>query len=386
MQILDANELLATAQARTGVTSLGPEDFREGFEVLIEAINESGLIREDRVDHLRERLLNFLMNRAWFAKDLAENPEIEAENIGRPVIIASLPRTGSTKLQRIMGATDDFQTLRLWSVSKFARIPGLPNGGKAERIRQTQEYEKWMYEVSPEIAKWHPVHTEEPEEDCFLLESTFRDMISYGITGAPGFLEWLIKADRQPAIDYFVSVIKYLQWQDPEARHKPWLFKYPDHLGDEERLCRTYEKPKFIITHRDPAKCVPSVTQTMMAVRRLYSDVDTTQHLASAMLRAGADQTLRHIKWRDSHPNAEVLDLSFGEVTQDGIGTLRKIYEFLDMDFSETSLANAHAWETRNPREKHGRTSYSADEVNRTDEEIREAFSAYVDRFSAYME
>lgn len=218
MIALNANELLATATARTGLSDFGPSDFREGYEILIDSINESGLIRDDRVDDLRERFLNILVNRAWFAKDLAEHPEIEDEEIGSPAIIVSLPRTGSTKLQRILGATDDFQDLRLWSVSRFARIPGLPDGGREERIRQTYEYEKWMYAVSPEIAKWHPMHTEEPEEDCFLLESTFRDTLNFGITGATGFLEWLAQADRQPAIDYFVSVIKYLQWQNPSDR------------------------------------------------------------------------------------------------------------------------------------------------------------------------
>jgi hypothetical protein len=386
MTAFDVNELLTTARERTGLSDFGPSDFMEGLTVLIDGINKSALIRNDRREHLRERFLNILVNRLWFAKDLSEHPEIEDEEIRPPVIIVSLPRTGSTKLQRVLGASDDFQVLRLWSVSRFARIPGMADGGKAERIRQTREYEKWMYEVSPEILKWHPMHTEEPEEDCFLMESTFRETLNYGITGVTDFLEWLEKADKQPAFDYFISAIKYLQWQSPSDKHKPWLFKNPFHLGGEKQLTKMYKGPRFIVTHRDPVKCMPSVTHTMMAVRKMYSEQDTSQTLASEMLEACSNQTVEHIKWRDSNPDVPVLDLSFREVTLGGIGTLKKIYDFLGMELSETALANMKAWEDRNPREKHGRTSYSPDEIGMSDSKIRSAFAPYIDRFGAYME
>ncbi len=386
MTAFDVNDLLATARDRTGLSDFGPNDFMEGLTILIKGINKSGLIRDDRSGDLRERFLNMLVNRLWFAKDLADHPEIEDEDIGSPVIIASLPRTGSTKLQRFLGASNDFQALRLWSVSRFARIPNMADGGKAERIRQTYEYEKWMYDVSPEIAKWHPMHTEEPEEDCFLMESTFRDTLNFGITGATDFIEWFNHADRQPAFDYFISVIKYLQWQFPSDRHKPWVFKNPFHLGAEARLAQIHKNPRFIITHRDPVKCMPSVTHTIMAVRKMYSHVDTSQNLASEMLEACSRQTVEHMKWRDSNPDAPVLDLSFREVTQGGAAVAKKIYDFLEMDFSEASQANVQAWEDRNPRDKHGRTSYSPDEIGMSDAEIRAAFSPYIDRFSDYME
>ncbi len=103
--------------------------------------------------------------------------------------------------------------------------------------------------------------------------------------------------------------------------------------------------------------------------------MDTSQDLGAEMLKACSNQTIEHIKWRDANPDAPVLDLSFREVTQDGPGTVQKIYDFLGMDFSEASRANIQAWEDRNPRDKHGRTCYSPDEIGMSDEEIRAAFS-----------
>lgn len=385
MSTFDVNDLLATATQRTGLSDFGPSDFKEGLEVLVASLNKSKLIREDRVANLRERFLRFLVNRAWFAKDLAEHPEIAEEEIRPPVFIVSLPRTGSTKLQRVLGASDDFQVLRFWSASHFARIPGLPDGGRAERIRKTREFENWMYEVSPEMLKWHPSHTEEPEEDCYLAESTFREVLNFGMTGAIEFLEWLEQADKKPAWDYLISVIKYLQWQNPQDRHKPWLFKNPFYLGSEAQLCKVYNSPRFIVTHRDPVKCMPSVTHTIMASRKMYSNVDTSQNLGEEMLKACSHQTAEHIRWRDANPDVPVLDLSFSELTQDGLATVEKIYDFLGMEFSETSRANVAAWEARNPREKHGRTSYSPDDIGRSQSDINAAFAAYNERFANYL-
>ena len=122
-----------------------------------------------------------MRNRLWFAKDLAEHPQIINEDAGSPIIIASLPRTGSTKLDRMLGALGDFHTLTLWKANMFARIPGLPDGGRTRRIAETREFEHWMYATSPEILQGHPMFTDEPDEDHLLTEYTFRSSYCGGL-------------------------------------------------------------------------------------------------------------------------------------------------------------------------------------------------------------
>jgi hypothetical protein len=84
----------------------------------------------------QERVLRLLVNRLWFAKDMAEHPEISDEKIRAPAIIVSLPRSGSTKLHRMLSHSGDFQTLPLWRAHMFARIPGLEDGGTERRIQR----------------------------------------------------------------------------------------------------------------------------------------------------------------------------------------------------------------------------------------------------------
>ncbi|MEJ7935050.1 sulfotransferase [Sphingobium sp. AN558] len=381
---MDASELLRAAAAQTGLNDFGPDDFRDGFFMLVDAINREADIREKCQAKLQEKFLNLLTQRLWFAEDLKAHPEIAQERIRAPLIILSLPRTGSTKLHRVLGATGDFQTLNFWQTMKFARVPGAPRGGTSQRIAEARDYEAWMYEQSPDMLMGHPLHAEEPEEECYLMEATYRHPTIFGHYDVPSFAAWIAEADLKPAYDYLVSVIKYLQWQNGSPS-KPWLFKDPNHLGQEDYLTAAYENPRFIVTHRDPVKCVPSVTSTVMASRGIWSDLDNRHLFASKMLGHLSSATDRHMEWRTRNPHIEVLDLAFSEVVKDGQSAARKVYEFAGLKLTQRALAGIRGWEAENPKEKHGEAKYSAEEVGSTDEEIRRTFSRYTGAFSDYI-
>ena len=135
----------------------------------------------------------------------------------------------------MLGATGDFQTLKFWQTMKFARVPGASDGGVGQRIQDVRDYEAWMYEQSPDLLVGHPLHAEEPEEECYLMEATYRHPAIFGMYDAPYFAAWIAQADLKPAYYYLVSVIQYLQWQNGSPP-KPWLFKDPNHLGQEDFL------------------------------------------------------------------------------------------------------------------------------------------------------
>jgi hypothetical protein len=178
MRPFGVNSLLQSAEESTGLSDFGPEDFREGLEALIGSINANESVSDARWDDAREFLLRLLKNRLWFAKDLADHPEILDQKLLPPVTILPLPRTGSTKLQRMLDASHLFQPLLYWRMFMFARIPGSRDGGAAERLQETKNYEKWLYTVCPDYIKGHPIFAEEPDEEQILNRFTFRAPIS----------------------------------------------------------------------------------------------------------------------------------------------------------------------------------------------------------------
>ncbi|HKY90446.1 MAG TPA: sulfotransferase [Nevskiaceae bacterium] len=377
--------LLEEASRRTGLADFGPPDFREGLAVLLEGLDTEAAIAPERRPQLRERLLRLLVNRLWCAKDLAEHPEILREDPGSPIVIASLPRTGSTKLHRLLGASGDFQHLTFWKAHMPSRIPGEADGGLARRIHETRDYERWMYATSPSILVGHPLFTDEAEEDQWLVEGTFRHPLHFGMYDSMRYAQWILQADMEPTFTYFRTLIQYLQWQAPQDRTKPWLLKTPNHLGNERHIARHFAQPRFIVTHRDPGKCIPSVASTAMAMRWLYSDRDTTAAVGAGSVHLFAQAALEHLRWRDANPGIPVLDLSFREVTEDALGAARKVYAFLGLALTPRAEAAMRRWEQDNPRDKHGKSTYSAEGIGLTQDAIRDVYAPYIARFREYL-
>lgn len=386
MNLFSLDALLDEAGARAQYSDFGPDDFIAPLAALLVDLNRPGAIPEHRVDALRERLLRLLVNRAWFAKDWAEHPEIADEVIKAPIEIVALARTGSTKLHRLLAASGDFQTLPMWKSHMFARIPGLPAGGEAERIARVREYEAWMLEASPDIRSGHPMFTEETEEDQWLGECTFRRPMSYLLFDASTLLQYQMQHDPAPAYAYFHRQLQYLQWQNRQLRgdaeaSKPWLLKSPDYLGDEAHLLAIFDRPRLIITHRDPVECVPSGAAMTKPFRRLYIGSELAEQADSAVFNFMAHLTRAHGVWRDAHPQQPVLDVAFREITFEGMKAVRRVYDFLQMPISVEAERGMQAWENSNRQNKHGRNVYATG-VN--DAEIRAMFAGYIDRFSAY--
>lgn len=379
----DADALLHAARRETGLNDFGSPDFTEALPVLVDALDREAEIADDRRDRLGRWLHRLLVNRLWFVKDLAEHPEILDEEIGTPIVITTLPRTGSTKLHRLLAASGDFQVLRFWQVHMPSRIPGAPGGGTKRRREATRDYERWMYDVSPGILTGHPMFTDEAEEDQWLMQATLRHPIFAGMFDVPSYLQWLLASDMASTFANFRQQLQYLQWQTGE-RGKPWLIKSPTHFGAESALEQVFGGIRAIVSHRDPAKCIPSIASTSKAVRLLYSDRDAPAGLGDAMLAMFSAAAQAHMSWREQG-SAPILDLAFRDITGDGLGAAAAVYDFLGMDLSDQATAGMRGWEQANGREKHGSAVYSTEMYGLSDPRLHEAFAPYMARFKDYL-
>lgn len=383
MKNFSINDLLQAAKQRAGLDDFGPGDFKEGLTVLIEGLNNDVKIVDDRRDKLRDWLVNLLVNRLRFQHDLNLHPEILHEDLGTPVIISSMPRTASTKLHRMLASTGDFQFLKYWSVYNFARIPGLPDGGMQQRIQETLEFEQWMHKVCPQMLNGHPHFTHEAEEEIFLNECTFKTQMLASRFGGATYQNWLPTTDFAPSYDYLRTQLQYLQWQDKGNAKKRWLLKAPGNFGMEKRLTNLYGDASFVVTHRDPVKCIPSISSVTRGTRELFVEAATYEQASVDMLNFFSHQVKRHMRWRDQNPS-RVLDLAFDEITLDGVSAARKFYTFLDMPLSTNAENAILAWEKNNPKGKHGGHKYSIENSGLTEAEITESFKGYIEQYSKY--
>jgi hypothetical protein len=382
--LFDARELLEAAREATGLSDFGPDDFREGLDVLVHGLNTESIVPADRVIPLRDNILRLLQNRLWFEKDLIDHPGILEEEIQSPLIISSLPRTGSTKLHRMLGASGDFQALPYWKAHMFARRPGLVDGGRELRIAETRAYEKWVYAVSPNMITGHPMFTEEPEEEFHLLNCSFRT-ISMSIYGSDTHNKWLATSDVSAGYDYLKRQLQYLQWQFQADRNKPWVLKTPVHFGMEAQLQRIFENPRFIVTHRDPAKVVPSVANITQNWSVCYVEPVPNDTIRNSMTEMCSRQVDNHMRWRRSAPEAKILDIGFRDINAVNLDAVKKVYDGFGLEWTSAAEAGMAEWSLKNPRNKFGANAYSAEALGTTEEAIRAHFADYISEFGEFL-
>ena len=384
--LLSAEGLLAESKSKTSLESFGSDDFREGFERFVESINAQQAVPPELVGPLERYIVRLLMNRQWFAKDLEVHPEIRDEELLPAVAIVALPRTGTSKLQRILGSTDSFQNLLFWHVHMFARIPGAVNGGKAERLEETKAYERWILHMVPDFMQGHPMHAEETEEEINLTDFTFRAP-QLGIRfGAIEYLQWAATTDITPTYDYLKLQLQYLQWQLFREHPKPWLLKSPMHLGYEHQLLRLFPQGiKFICPHRSPAQLIASVARTTELFQQCHlGRIERDITLGPMVLQAFAAELHAHMAWRDQNPTVPILDIGFEELSTNSLATAAKVHDFLDLTLSDDAKTQIAEWDRHNPRNQHGENIATLEMYGLTEEMVDAQFRAYSDRFSDF--
>ena len=130
-----ALQLLAKARELTGLTNIIDTSIEERLHKFVHALNTEAQLSEGGATRMERHLLLVLGNRLRMLRDFQQHPEIEEQKIVRPVIMTGAARTGSTKLQKMIAATGDFNYLPCWQGISLSLLSGKRDEAAAERIR-----------------------------------------------------------------------------------------------------------------------------------------------------------------------------------------------------------------------------------------------------------
>ncbi|MET0826479.1 MAG: sulfotransferase, partial [Acidimicrobiales bacterium] len=121
---LDAEVLMTQAAEAVGLDDYGAMDFVPRLELLLWCYqNEAGLSPTGRVAAAGS-VAQLLRNRLLLTDLLARHPEIHDVEIRRPMIIAGLPRTGTTHLHNLLAADPALRSLPYWESLEPVPVPG----------------------------------------------------------------------------------------------------------------------------------------------------------------------------------------------------------------------------------------------------------------------
>jgi hypothetical protein len=372
------DELLATATAQSGLDDFGPGDFRAGLDVLLDSLEHDGDLdaaTDDAVTgDLCRRLVNRLEVEAWYA----EHPEVDDVVIDGPVDINGLPRTGTTALADMLSLDPQFRCLTGWEQTQPVPPPVL---GEEEDDPRRRAFVDLQSKRSEAQRAMHIVEIDATMEDTEVLGMAFHGQQM--TLPVPGYRAWWRHADLAETFDYHRRVVQLLGSRKPPAR---WLFKAPHHNFHLEAFVHAYPDARFVMTHRDPAAVVPSYTSLVSTVfppAEGTRDLVALGHEVSNHLCEGVEQAIEQRFRLGEH---RFLDVHHRELVADPKGTVRRVYDWLDLELRPDVEATIFDWQQEHTMGAGGTHRYTAGQFGLTVDQVRSDFDFYIRHFDVAVE
>ena len=380
MRRIDPRELISAAEARSG-THFPTTEFVEPLERFVDSVEAEGNLTEMGIEGLRQDLVRLLENRLSIDIAFANHPEIGNEDVSDPVVITGLPRTGTTKLQKVLAASGTYQSLPLWQA--LLPVPLAPAGTDPDpRIGAIEEQSRLMFEMFPDLMAAHPMRATEPEEEVLLLQLSFLEPTNGWFYRAPSYVHWVEQQDRTPAYENLGRTLQYLQWQNGGRNGRPWVLKSPAHLGALALVLQVFPNATVVHCHRDIREALPSLARLLelMQIARGAAFVDNSE-LGAFLLEYCAGLWKRNIAQRSGLPASQILDLRYEDIRTDIGSVADEIAARRGAELDPDTRAAMIGWEESNPQYRFGNHTYSLERYGLTEADLKDAFADYIERF-----
>jgi hypothetical protein len=373
---LDPARLVEVAVATNGFDDVGDDDFLDCLAAFCDSVrnearlNDVGLV-ESEADVVRQ-----LGNRLRFHRDLHEHPEILDEELLPPIVVAGLPRSGTSKLQRFLSAAPDVQRLEWWRVITPGRLP-YQEGEQDPRLEIAAQMETHL-SAFPDFLAAHPTSAHTADEDLMLYELTFDAYIAPFRLRIPSFADRVRSRSAAPGYAYVHKLLQYLQWQDGGHRGRSWVLKSPVHTGHLAQLTETYPGATVVQCHRDPRVLIPSFCRLVEVTQRVRCQDIDLELIREQTLDYWSEMTTRNLRDRDA--GVDVLDVTFDEITTNIEDVIARTYEKADRHLTAEATAGFARWQAADSYAV-GKHTYTYERYGLTREVIEERFAKYLERF-----
>jgi hypothetical protein len=226
---LDADKIIKKSIKKAHFKGKVPEQAEKGLRVAVDAINREG--KPNAFGALSTRVLfeTTLYGRLKIEQHLTRHPEILKTPIKEPVVIAGMPRTGTTILHAMMHEDPMFRSPLAWELILPYPVPKPDPSANAKQIKEVDKRFRQIFKLLPDFKTKHYMDVETPQE-CVGINmfdfNTFQIPVLYHI---PSYLEWYNnQADKLATMKFHKRFLQYLQ--SGGIKSARLLLKTPMHL------------------------------------------------------------------------------------------------------------------------------------------------------------
>lgn len=380
MTRLNAEHMIASAEAATGLSDWGGDEFRQPFETLVRSINDEASLNPLGIERSRTWLLARLSHRLRLFEDRKRYPLIQSQNIEKPIFVTGLPRAGTSYTHALLASDPSNVAPLLWQWYTPSPPPNLPNTNSEAAIQAIEEFMAFQGWKSPRVMATHEHNALAPEECSFGFELSFVNLNFTGYWNIPSYNS-VLAGGFVPAYRMHKKLLQAMQLG---AEGRRWILKAPEHITHLDALLAEYPDAVVVQNHRDPAKVIASVLSVITTLHDLYSDVvqpiDREYALNFMKMFAAG---LGHVAKMRKAPgmDARFFDVHYLQLERDPVSVMRKIYAHAGMPFTDASLRSITAWIETSRKGKHGKHRYSLADYGLTQDDVWAAFGDYLNAF-----
>jgi hypothetical protein len=374
--------ILEAARAETGLSDFGETDFEERLEVWLRAIEDDVDASDVTRLNLQQMCIRYAATRLRVEDMIRRYPQISEVKIDRPIIVAGLPRSGTTHLLGLISADARLRSLPWWEAIAPVPIPGelAPRGRSDPRWARAEQGWRGYDALLPYMKLMHEFSPDHISEDIELQALDFSSYLLEWLAHVPGWRDYYFSHDQSGTYAYLRRALQVLTFIHGPDR---WVLKCPQHMEQLPVLKKTFPDAAFVITHRDPVASIQSaITMSCYAARVFRRRIDargTRDYWIDRYQRL----LRRCVADRGCLTDAQSLDVYFHEWTRDPDPILRDIYRRAELPLDDRVLADLHTYLKEHEHGVHGKIVYDLRrDFGISADEIRSKFDFYFKRFA----
>ena len=374
---LDARSIVKKAKKDANYAGEVSNELVVGLEQLVHSINKESRINAFGSIALKGLLKRTLTSRLKVEQSLHDNPDILQSKITAPVFIIGMPRTGTTILHSLLHEDVNHRSPLAWECLLPSPVPEPSTFSDNPQLNTIKQEFGQLFKLVPDFQKKHHMTAESPQECIGITALDFNSFQTCAQVYIPSYLKWFAEeSDQLQTMRFHRRFLQYLE--SGGVRSERWLLKTPVHMMRLSALFEVYPDAKIIMTHRDPAKVVPSAASLISSVRSLYSDYEDPARSGVEQLDFWKMSFDRFMADRAQlNKENQILDLHFNDFVQDQMACVDKIYSYFDWSLDDASRSKMKDFLASNPKGKHGSHEYCLEDFNLTQSQVSEEFKEY---------
>ncbi|WP_197420049.1 sulfotransferase [Mycobacterium sp. NAZ190054] len=374
---LDVDVLHTRAREATGLSDFGPDDYRERLDRYVSELREIDM-HPPGIVNFHAQLVQWLKNRLLLTDLLARHPEVADIELVPPVVIAGLPRSGTTHLHNMLASAPTFRSLPYWESVEPFPLPAEAGIEPDPRIARMDVAVQTMDVLMPHFALMHEMTTDHVHEEIQLLANDFSTMLMDTLAHVPRWTDFFWSSDQTSSYRYLVTQLRALQFLRGGRR---WVLKSPQHLGQLRVLEKVMPGVVVVFTHRDPVPVALSMIAMVTYSERMHRDRVDVETVARAWIDRLERLLGTCVRDRDVIAADRSVDVAFDDFMADEVGTAERVYTVARERFTDDVRAAVTRYLEGHRRGRHGRVHTSPEMFGLDADELRERFAPYTRRF-----